>query len=269
LGKQTYIHDVIIKHEHPVWNRKVSADKLYEINESFNDVDQQLYLSRNAPKYDISVLICTMPSRKSMFDSLLATIQRLIENSSMKIEVLTDDNTEITTGTKRTLLLAKARGKYCCFIDDDDQITDDYFSVYEPMFVEDAPDYDCATLIGMYYLNGTKINPFYHSIQYNGWINRKDSFLRYPNHLNLIKTEICRKIFFTNVTVGEDIVFSRKLFESKLIQTEYTHEKLQYLYYKILDMNQNQVQPPLIRMNPSTRRRGGMRMGGVQIQKKV
>jgi len=263
LGKQTYIHDVIIKHEHPGWNKQVVMDNLYRINESFNTIDKQLYLSRNPTLYDISVLICTIPSRHAMLISLLTTIDRLIENSPMKIEVLTDASTDITTGAKRTLLLSRARGKYSCFIDDDDQITDDYFSVYEAMFHENAPNYDCATLIGMYYENGIKLNPFYHSIKYNGWTNYTNSFLRYPNHLNLIKTDICRQVFFNNVTIGEDIMFSKKLFESKLIKTEYTHDKLQYLYYKILDPLQKVGAGPLMSMNPTMSRRRRMRMGGL------
>lgn len=243
LKKQTYIDDVIIKHEHPAWNILVPLDELYKINDSYNNVDKKLYFSRNLPLYDISVLICTIPKRQTMFDSLMKRIQNFIQNSSIKIEIIYDSSTDISIGIKRTLLLSKARGRYSCFIDDDDDITDDYFKIYEDM-IASGIDYDCASLNGIYYLNGIKIKPFNHSIIHNSWFTTEEMYCRFPNHLNLIKTEISKKIFFNDSNHGEDFYFSNKLFESNILKNEYKHNKIQYLYYKISEPK-TQLEPKI------------------------
>ena len=240
LKKQTYINDVIIKHEHPVWNQLVDYDELYKINESYNNVDKEMYFSRNPPLYDVTIMICTIPSRQTMFDKLMQRIKRLIENSSIKIEIVTDCSTDISIGIKRTLLLSRALGKYSCFIDDDDDITDEYFKIYEDV-IASGIDYDCASLNGIYYVDGVEIKPFYHSIDNNSWFETEKAYYRFPNHLNLIKTKISRNIYFNDLNHGEDFYFSQNLFNRKILKKEYKQDKIQYLYYKITTQGQTQL----------------------------
>jgi len=181
---------------------------------------------------DVSVLICTIPDRNEMFVSLYKRLNLLKNNASIRVEILYDDALGITIGEKRNRLLERANGKYCCFIDDDDDVADTYFSTYESA-ISSGMDYDCVTLVGHYYLNGKFIKPFFHSLKYKSWYDDDDGYYRCPNHLNLIKTDICRQIGYTKVNFGEDKDFSERLLESGLIKTEYSHENLLYLYYKI------------------------------------
>lgn len=226
LGRQTYIHDTIIKHEHPANTISVKYDTLYSKNQSDWENDQQIYSKYIQKTIDLSVLICTIPSRVTLFVSLLNRIAKLKQTTSLRVEVLFDDDMTITIGEKRQRLLNKARGKYCCFIDDDDEITDEYFKVIE----ESGLSYDCIQLNGMMYRDGVQHSPFYHSIIYPSWVDGKDAFYRPPNHLNPVRTSISKQIGFVSKNYFEDRDFSSRLLSSGLLKTEYSHTTLQYRY---------------------------------------
>lgn len=195
---------------------------------------------------DVSVLICTIPERKHMFVPLYTRLAEMINDVSINVEILYDETLDITIGEKRNRLLARATGKYCCFVDDDDDVSDIYFNTYEDA-IKSGMDYDSVALVGHYFLNGKFMKPFFHSLAYKTWYNDDDGYYRCPNHLNLIKTEICRQIGYTEINFGEDKEFSERLSASGLIKTEYTHENLLYLYYKI-DHTQPQPQKKRVGM---------------------
>ena len=181
---------------------------------------------------DVSVLICTIPERNRMFATLYQRLTDLKNKVSIQVEILYDDTLDVTIGEKRNRLLDRAAGKYCCFVDDDDDVSDMYFTTYESA-IGSGVDYDCVALVGHYYLNGKFMKPFFHSLKYKSWHDDANGYYRCPNHLNLIKTDICKEIGYTKVNFGEDKDFSERLMESGLIKTEYAHNDLLYLYYKI------------------------------------
>jgi len=226
LGRQIYFHETIIKHEHPANNKQTISDSLYNTNESYFAQDKLVYHSRKIRNYDVSVLICTVPQRQPMFVELLNRITLLKQSTKLSIEVIFDDRLNISVGVKRNSLLSRSNGTYSCFVDDDDKITDDYFKIIE----ESQLKYDCIRLNGILYQYDIKIKPFYHSLKYDKWSQDDNAFYRYPNHLNPMKTSIAKQISFTDKNHLEDRDFALKLFESKLIKTEYDHEKIQYLY---------------------------------------
>lgn len=227
LGRQIYFDQVIIKHEHPINNRSIKGDTVYATNDKYWNIDKVTYESRRFKNYDMSVLICTIPSRKNMFYNLMNDINKLKQTSSLAIEVLYDDRLNITVGEKRNALLGKTSGRYCAFVDDDDKITDDYFKVIE----ESELKYDCIVLNGMMYIDGVKHAPFYHSLKYDKWIdNIGVAYYRNPNHLNPMRTDIAKQVGFPGMNVYEDRDFSKRLLDSGLLKTEYTHDKTQYLY---------------------------------------
>lgn len=229
LGKQIYFHDVIIKHEHPQNTKLIkNIDNLYKINDIYIKIDRDLYISRRS-SYDLSILICTIPSRISLFVNLLNRLHVLKTKTNLLVEILFDDSENISIGEKRNKLVSRSNGTYCCFIDDDDDVTDDYFSIIE----ESGLTYDCIQLNGNMFLNGKAYLPFYHSITYTKWSQDQNGYYRCPNHLNPIKTSIVKQIKFPNLSTLEDSDFSQKLLESGLIQTEYQHDKLQYTYFHV------------------------------------
>lgn len=246
LGKQTYYDQPIIKHEHYTHIR-AKPDVLYNVNEALYSEDEKVYnirkkmlgdivvrkpLKENA-KIDVSVMICTIPERSAMFESLLEDIENFKNLTSLNVEVITDNTAGITTGAKRNLLVARAKGTYCCFVDDDDKITPHYFKLIEDA-VQSGNDYDSIAFNGRFYVNFAFDNPFYHSLEYQDWSAGDNGYYRPPNHLNPMKTSIAKQVPYKEIWHGEDKDFSDRLRDLKLIKTEYKHEKIQYLYYKKL-----------------------------------
>jgi len=166
-----------------------------------------------------------------MFESLLEDIENFKNLTSLNVEVLTDATLGITTGAKRNLLVARAKGTYCCFVDDDDKITPDYFKVIEEAILS-GNDYDSIAFNGRFYVNFTFDKPFYHSLKYKDWSTGDNGYYRPPNHLNPMKTVIAKQVLFKDISEGEDRDFSDKLIDLELIKSEYNHDKVQYLYYK-------------------------------------
>jgi len=80
----------------------------------------------------LSILIPTVPSRKKIVQKLLAKLEKQIEGYD-DIQILClYDNKSVSTGAKRNKLLSIADSAYVCFIDDDDDISDDYISKVYP-----------------------------------------------------------------------------------------------------------------------------------------
>lgn len=169
---------------------------------------------------DFSILMPTMHSRKNLFNKLLSEVERQIsEIHNAKIEVLYEvDNGELTLGAKRNILISRCSGKYCCFIDDDDIISPNYLKTFIPMLEQ---DYDCASFVGAYYHNGVFKKLFYHSLDVLSWYETSDRYWRCPSPLNMIKTEICRKVQYADIRNTEDHEFSMRLINSKLLKKEY------------------------------------------------
>lgn len=235
LGKQTYFPDVIIKHIHPANTTDVKSDELYIRNNVYYYEDATTYYQRKDYPFDISILICTLPERRTIFSRIVDLLNQQIRASSLKIEIVSDARDQKTSvGSKRNDLLQRAQGRYCCFVDDDDMVSNDYISIYETMF-KTGTFPDCVSLQGLMYVNGTlDKRPFYHSIKYRDWKEDENGYYRYPNHLNLIKTWIAKEIGFTNKKYGEDHDFSKRLLWSGILRTEYEHSgSAQYYYYYV------------------------------------
>ena len=102
----------------------------------------------------LSILICSLEKRHLQLQSLLEEIQTqiLLCDATTIVEVITEvDNKQITTGAKRNNLLNKASGKYICFIDDDDHISNDYLRLILEAIESDA---DCIATTGIFSING-------------------------------------------------------------------------------------------------------------------
>ena len=114
---------------------------------------------------DISILICTIEGREKPLSELL----NILDNQkNEKVEILLNkDNREKTVGKKRNELINQAKGKYICFIDDDDIVSDDYISKILYSINNSNPD-----VIGLeldYIVNGVKKGRAYHSLKYKSW----------------------------------------------------------------------------------------------------
>lgn len=238
LKRQTYFPNVIIKHIHPANTKDVKNDSLYIRNGKYYAEDSRTYHERKNYEYDVSLLICTLPERRSIYDRLIVELERQKKTTTLRVEILSDNRDRtVRVGKKRNDLVKRAKGKYCCFIDDDDMVSSDYISIYQKA-LSSGTNPDCVTLNGILYIRGKEERFFYHSMKYPNWTEDEKGYYRFPNHLNLMKTYIMEMIGFENKSYGEDFDFSVRLRQAGILQSEYEHSEIQYYYYYVPGISQ-------------------------------
>lgn len=164
-----------------------------------------------------SILIPTVPSRlRTVYPDLIDKLLKQIEenNASYFVEVLAlfDNKTRIL-GEKRNDLVRLARGIFSCFIDDDDDIADDYVSSIlkeidehrdahcivfgsDTIFIK-CPHYEKNRVVHCEY--GVEF-PKAKYIDANQWRGK-------PSHTMVWRSEIMKKHQFTPKNNGEDFDF--------------------------------------------------------------
>ncbi len=192
----------------------------------------------------LSVLICTITSRKDLLKRLLNCLHKQIE---FGVEILIEeDDGKIPIGAKRNTLIRRARGEYCCFIDDDDLVSENYISEILKA-IKNKPD--CCSLKGIMTSNGENPVEFYHSIEFCEWFDKEDekgvkTYFRCPNHLNVIKTSICNKVMFNpKMNIGEDRDFSERVLIH--LKKEQPLDKSTYFYLFVCKRPKNIQQEPI------------------------
>jgi hypothetical protein len=184
----------------------------------------------------LSILICTLEDRQEQMKALRQKLDRQKSLCELMygqgiIEVLEEcDNRQATTGAKRNKLLERAKGKYSVFIDDDDDVPNYYI---ESIVLNAHKDVDCFAINGTMTTNGANEKKWFIALG-NPYVadhsTGEEIYLRPPNHLCPMKTEIARQIGFPDVTRGEDYDFCMRLQQSGLLKTQYVIEKPMYHY---------------------------------------
>ena len=83
--------------------------------------------SKNTMTPTLSILTPSIPERIHQLSALMLRIQRQIDRTGAKVEHLVlIDNRARSIGSKRDALLRAARGHYVAFVDDDDNVSDNY-----------------------------------------------------------------------------------------------------------------------------------------------
>jgi glycosyltransferase involved in cell wall biosynthesis len=142
-------------------------------------------------------------------------------NYGKQVEILIDiDGGNKSTGAKRNSLLQRATGKYTAFIDDDDSVTPEYLPLILEAINQDADVYPVNGFMTVDGYNRTswrmsKELP-YETIKENG----KTVFLRYPNHLAVIRASIAKQFVFPDINNGEDYDWATQIHNSGLLKTE-------------------------------------------------
>lgn len=180
---------------------------------------------------DWSILICTMYERQASFKRLSDKLQHQINELGLqdRVEILyyLDNRGEHSTGAKRNWLLTHSRGAYINFIDDDDDVSDDYIKTIHNAIMQHP---DSVSLKGLIAFNQYDVRLFIHSIKYNSWFEQNRIYYRPPNHLNTIKRYIGVQFSFPDITVGEDQDWSMQIANAKLVKTEVDIKTPYYFY---------------------------------------
>lgn len=176
----------------------------------------------------LSILICTIPERKDKFDLLYAKVNRLAKNNSVQIIPNDSPRGTITIGAKRNKLLTESIGEYVCFIDDDDDISDNYITEILKA-IESKPD--CIGFKIMCDMEGVKQTAAI-SIKYD-WAENVDGFkyVRSIYHKTPVKREIALKCMFPDKSFGEDYEYSMRL-KPYLKNEAFINEFLYFYNYK-------------------------------------
>lgn len=140
------------------------------------------------------------------------------------------DHGVITTGEKRNFLYHNAKGKYSVSVDSDDWVPDYYVCELLEAAKSEA---DCFAINGVMITDNVKTETWSISKDHpyktvTG--NMGKHYLRYPNHICPIKSEICKQFKFPDTTFGEDYDWATQIHNSGLIKTEYTIHKPLYEY---------------------------------------
>ena len=242
-----YVPYCIIRHEHPGTGYAQNMDQLYATNQRFWSQDLRTYIRRKKYAYDWSILIPTIPGREDglrrLIDSIHEKIARIYPELRYEIRV-EFDNREASVGKKRQKLLQAAKGKYLSFIDDDDEITDEY--------IEDLR----ATVQGNYHVMRLRgnIHPytFTHSIdnRLDMPMARGEVFLRPPNHLTPMLSDVAKLFHFKDATRGEDLEWTIRLAQSGFLLNEYKSDenRIHYNY----NLGSRKITPEVLNLQKTT-----------------
>ena len=227
-SKCVYSPTCIVRHEHP-GNGYGGFDSLYQKNQLAWTHDMDNYINRKQYAVDWTIMIPTIPGREQKLQNLIQSIHELRQRvcPALRIAVAVGfDNREVSIGTKRQNMLQAAEGKYVSFVDDDDKVTVHYF---EDAAACIAGNFDCMRLRGQ-----ISRWTFTHSLanKLTDPMANETTFLRPPNHLNVMKADIAKNIKFRDATNGEDLDWTIKLARTGFLRSEYQSDesRIHYIY---------------------------------------
>lgn len=198
----------------------------------------------------LSILICTIPKRKEMFNELLRGLNSQAFSSFLPrldsakeihvnkfitkinyaddIEIITDSTIDISVGQKRNHLLKAASGEFIVFIDDDDVVMPYYIRKIVAT-IDLHPDIDCIGMQGIITFNGENEKKWFISKDFGSWYEENNIYYRTPNHISPVRRSIALQIGFPDISFGEDYEYSKGILpllkkEAK-IETDLYHYK--------------------------------------------
>lgn len=174
-------------------------------------------------EFELSVLIPTLKERQTQLLNCVRIINQQIKSCEAfgKVEILIDeDNREVSTGAKRNRLIEKSKGKYFCFVDDDDEVLEGY--IYEILKAIDS-DPDVIPINGYMTTNGGNQQRWEMGLGFDYksvWDSNGEYFLRFPNHLSAMKKELVKDYKFADLTRFEDYDWSARINNDNVLKTE-------------------------------------------------
>jgi len=173
----------------------------------------------------LSILICSLVERQKQLSALLRDLDK---QKTDEVEILVNtDNRQKTTGAKRNELLLQAKGDYIAFVDDDDKVASDYTKKILAA-IQTNPD-SIGIEGSIAFASKGVVRKFIHSIQYDHWFQRDRIYYRCPNHISPVRRELALKVMFPDVCIGEDKIYSEKLYP--LLKTEVYIQNPIYFYF--------------------------------------
>lgn len=176
----------------------------------------------------LSVMILSIPSR---LEKYLIPLMNKLETQAKnypEVEILClVDNKSMTIGEKRQALLNSARGKWVGFMDDDDDISDEYIgSLVSAMKTKPADvitfDQHCIVNENEFTVNFSMSNPN------EKYVYGMKHVRRPPFHICYWRNEIAKQSKFEESSYGEDYAWCLKMYP--LVKNETHIDKHLHLY---------------------------------------
>jgi SAM-dependent methyltransferase len=172
----------------------------------------------------LSILVCSLVERNNTFLSdLIGSIQKQIIGKPVELLILSD-NAKRPVGTKRNDLLNISKGRYVCFIDDDDRISETYVDDVLQEIINWSPD--VVVFDAEITFNGTNPKLVKYGREYD-YCEKSDAYYRHPNHLMVHKKENITE-FFKDIKTGEDDEWASRMLPK--IVTQSRIDKILYYY---------------------------------------
>jgi len=186
----------------------------------------------------LSILILSLPSRVKYLDKLVSKLEKQIDDRQ-DVEILSlMDNKSFNVSEKRNALMSLARGTHLTWIDDDDDVADNYIERLIAT-LEERPDVDVISFDQKCYLEGIPANvfakmgnPHDHAV-IDPQTGAYRDILRPPYHWCIWKSSLAKSESFRfgthmpNSHVGEDIDWLSRLYpkvkDSIYLENEFLH----------------------------------------------
>jgi glycosyltransferase involved in cell wall biosynthesis len=183
----------------------------------------------------LSILIPSIPSRQELRATLVARLEAQIRSMgvpSVAEVIVFEDDKSLSVGAKRNKLLREALGEFVAFVDDDDDVSDDYVSQIFGAVEGSRPagGVDCIGMRGIITVNGGAPRQVHYSLANKSAFNSEGVYFRSPGHLNPIRRALLAGYAFPEVNVGEDADFSDRLLAARTLKKEAFVDKVLYHY---------------------------------------
>lgn len=185
----------------------------------------------------LSILIPTLDERRALFEQLDHALNAQIRAAGLQetVEILElSDNRAMSLGAKRNRLFERARGEFVAFVDDDDEVAENYVALIVNA-LRTQPAIDCVGITGTVYFRGMHPHRFVHSLRYDHYFSRGGVYYRPPYILNPIRRALAAQFRFAEVSFNEDIDWAMRLARAKILQREYMLDEPLYHYYSRRD----------------------------------
>lgn len=140
--------------------------------------------------------------------------------------VFNDAPRSVVIGEKRNQMIANSDSEYFSFIDDDDYVSVHYVdSIMRAL--ESNPD--VVTFNGWYVENNHNRKHFEIKLGHP-YKDLPDKFLRWPNHITVMKREAVKNVKFPPIKNGEDYIWSKEIADRQLLKTSVHVEQDLYTY---------------------------------------
>lgn len=191
----------------------------------------------------LSILVSTIPRRMNTFYPALMSKLLYQIGGRTDVELLgLFDNKKRSVGHKRNELLKMAQGEFLVFIDDDDDISNDFLeSILENLYAH--PEADCVVFDCITTINGnTKEQTYskysiaydYHQVEAIGPNPLNPAYtIKYqwrgkPAHTMVWKSSIAKSHLYINQNYGEDVDWVKRACVD--IKNEIRIDKVLYFY---------------------------------------